>query len=138
LEVELAVCEAWSQEGDLQPVDPSLAGPSRRILVRNRRILLHCRSEEGTPFAILLVGAFNVGRILFSFDPTLGGKRIQNGLRHYAPPCRLAAGEEMGRFELGSSVVLFAPPDRRPLLPPGEPCRAREPLLAAPAQETEN
>jgi len=134
----MVVTEAWSQEGDLQPVDPSLARPSLRLLVRNRRILLHCRSEEGTPFALLLVGAFNVGRILLRFDATLGGKRMQEGLRHYDPPRSLAAGEEMGRFELGSTLVLFAPPDRRPLLAPGAPCRARVPILAAPTGEAEN
>lgn len=126
---ELDVLEAVAVDGDLQPVSPKLARRALRVLARNRRVLLHCRSTDGTPLALLFVGAMNVGRMLFEFDPTLAASPWTSGRRVYDPPARLGAGDEMGRFEMGSTIVFFLPPGRRPIVAQGENCRAREPLL---------
>ena len=127
----MEVLEAVVMDGDLQPVDPKLARRALRVLARNRRVLLHCRSMDGEYFSMLFVGAMNVGRMVFDFDPSLCARPICNGRRLYDPPPVLEAGQEMGRFELGSTIVLFTPPDRRPLAGIGDACRARTPLLGA-------
>lgn len=133
----MEVLEAHTGAGGLQPVDPALVRPSMKVLARNRRIFLHCRSDEGSPFFMLFVGALNVGGMRFLFDPTLGRPPWRDGRRHYDPPPRLEAGEEMGQFELGSTILMVVPPERRLLLAAGNPCRAREPLFSG-GPETEH
>lgn len=128
----MAIEAAHQCPGDLQPVDPVLVRRSMRVLVRNRRILLRCRAlEDGSPFALLFVGAFNVGGMRFSFDGTLARPPFGAGVRRYDPPLPVGRGEELGAFEFGSTVVLFAPPSRRPSVAVGERTRAREALLTA-------
>jgi len=126
----LTVRRAVALEGGLQPVDPGLARRSLRVLARNRRVFLDCRSAAGERLGLLFVGALNVGGIRFTFDASLGGHPFVAGSRRYDPPLAVEAGQELGRFELGSTVLLFAPRELRPLRQPGETCRAREPLLA--------
>ncbi|MHC4380042.1 MAG: archaetidylserine decarboxylase [Planctomycetota bacterium] len=128
LEIQRAVVEP----GDLQPVDPDLVRRSMRVLVTNRRILLHCRDAQGMPFALLYVGALNVGGMRFPFDPTLGQGPWVRTTRRFDPPPRLAAGDEMGRFEFGSTVVVFAPSNLRCLVDLDSETRARCPLLGLP------
>ncbi len=126
---DLRVEAAWTGPGDLQPVDPALVRRSMRVLVTNRRILLHCRDAGGAWFGLLFVGALNVGGMRFGFDRSLGVAPLSRGERRYDPPVELAAGDELGRFEFGSTVVLFAPPGLRPLVEAGGRTRARTPLL---------
>lgn len=125
---DLEILEAVSSEGGLQPVDPDLVRRSMRILVRNRRVLLHCQAKDGSRLSLLFVGALNVGQIRFTFDGSLGTEPFVSGHRHYQPPIHLSVGDELGRFELGSTVLVFTPPDRRPLMTVGNSCRALEPL----------
>ncbi|MBL7007642.1 MAG: phosphatidylserine decarboxylase [Planctomycetes bacterium] len=127
---DLTVESAWSGPGELQPVDPALVRRSMRVLVTNRRVLLHCRDAQGEWLGLLFVGALNVGRMRFGFDRSLGAAPMSRGQRRYDPPVALAAGDELGLFELGSTVVLFAPPGLRPLVEVGGRTLARTPLLA--------
>lgn len=127
----LEVLEARVEAGGLQPVDPTLTKRSWRVLQRNRRVLLHARTPAGERLALLFVGALNVGGMRFTFDATLGAEPWTSSSRLYDPPARVARGAELGRFEFGSTVVLFGDARRTPLVSPGERCRAREPLLAA-------
>ena len=129
---DLEILRAVVEPGDLQPVDPSLIRRSMRVLVTNRRILLHCRTADGTPFALLYVGALNVGGMRFPFDTTLGQGPWIHSSRIYDPPPSLQAGDEMGRFEFGSTVVVFAPPGLRSLAELDGQTLARTLLLAAP------
>jgi len=129
---DLQILRAVVEPGDLQPVDPSLIRRSMRVLVTNRRILLHCRTSDGTPFALMFVGALNVGGMTFPFDTTLGQGPWVRTSRIYDPRHRLAAGDEMGRFEFGSTVVVFAPPELRCLAELDGQTLARTPLLANP------
>ncbi|RMH03437.1 MAG: phosphatidylserine decarboxylase [Planctomycetota bacterium] len=126
----LRVESAWTGPGDLLPVDPGLARRSLRVLVRNRRVLLSCRDEEERWLGLLFVGALNVGGLRFHFDPTLGRPPLVRGWRRYDPPPRLDAGEEIGWFELGSTVLLFAPPGLALRAAVGGRVRARTPLLS--------
>jgi phosphatidylserine decarboxylase len=128
---KMKVLEAVVEPGDLQPVDPSLVRRSMRVLATNRRILLHCESSEGLRFSMLFVGALNVGGIRFVFDDTLGIAPWARTTRRYDPAPELQAGDVLGWFEFGSTVVLFAPPELRPLADVGATTVARTPLLTA-------
>ncbi|MFT7517413.1 MAG: phosphatidylserine decarboxylase [Myxococcota bacterium] len=107
---DMQVISAVTEPGDLQPVDPDLMRRSMRVMKTNRRILLHCIDTEQRPFALLYVGALNVGGMRFSFDDSLGSTPWQKSTRTYDPPRKLSKGDDMGTFEMGSTVVMFAPP----------------------------
>lgn len=127
---ELEILEAVTEPGDLQPVDPKLIRRSTRVLATNKRILLHCRAADGTPLSLLYIGALNVGGMQFHHDATLGSSPFLEGRRVYDPPIHVERGGEMGMFEFGSTIVVFAPGQRHLAMGLGDECRAREPLLS--------
>lgn len=108
---ELNVISAITEPGDLQPVAPKLIRRSMRIIKKNRRIILHCKDKNNRSLALIYVGALNVGRMQFTFDKTLGQSFKQYSTREYDPPIKIARGDDMGCFEMGSTVVLLAPPE---------------------------
>ena len=74
----------------------------RKVLSVNERVVLRLESEHG-PFFMVLVGALIVGRIrVVGVDPSHSGPVV--------PPRPFARGEEIGRFEMGSTVVPVTPP----------------------------
>lgn len=96
--------------GKLWPVFP---GATRRIpflFSRNERISVTLDTDAGL-LSLVMVGAFGVGRMRVVFDPIVsnaGGREVIE--REVVPPMQLAAGQEIGRFEMGSTVVLLFPP----------------------------
>ncbi len=99
LDAQLA--EVVHVPGDRHSVQPSVL-ERRRVLPINERVVCRLESEHG-PFFMVLVGAVVVGRIrVVGVDPLHRGA-IQ-------PPRPFARGEEFGRFEMGSTVVLVTPP----------------------------
>ena len=106
---DLTIESAWTLPGDLLPVDPALLRPSHQVLTRNRRILLHCRDIQDRWLGIMFVGALNVGGMRFTFDQTLGCPPLSKGPRTYTPNVSLDRGQELGQFEFGSTILLFAP-----------------------------
>jgi phosphatidylserine decarboxylase len=79
--------------GTLFPVNPPAVRCIRDLFVRNARHVFRCRLANGTAAAIVMVGAYNVG-----------GTTIT---RASGP---VAAGEEVGRFGFGSTVVALVAP----------------------------
>lgn len=80
----------------------------RDVFAVNERCVLELETRRG-PLLAVLVGALNVGRIrVVGLDPAHDGP--------LARPLEFARGEELARFELGSTIVLLAPPGvARPL-----------------------
>ena len=74
----------------------------RSVLATNERCVLRLETDRG-PLLMVLVGALNVGRIR-----VLG---VQPGWDGPLPtPAKFARGEELARFEMGSTVILITPP----------------------------
>lgn len=95
----------------------------RQVLSVNERCPLRLETERG-PLLLVLVGALNVGRI------RVVGARPAADAR---PDLSFERGEELARFELGSTIVLVAPPGGpRPAaeLVPGRGVRLGEPIGA--------
>ena len=126
---DMQIISAVTEPGDLQPVDPTLIRRSMRVIKTNRRILLHCVDTKQRPFALLYVGALNVGGMKFGFDDSLGASPWQHSARTYDPPAKLSKGDDMGCFEMGSTVVLFAAPQLQCRTQLGETTVALEDLL---------
>ncbi|MCC7151221.1 MAG: phosphatidylserine decarboxylase [Rubrivivax sp.] len=100
--------------GDLFSVNPTTARGVPGLFARNERVI--CVFEAGAgapgPFVMVLVGATIVGSMATVWHGVVNPPR-PGVVRHWsyeqdAP--HLARGAEMGRFLLGSTVVLLLPP----------------------------
>jgi phosphatidylserine decarboxylase len=105
---------AWYVPGKLFSVNAVTASAVPGLFARNERIV--CIFGEGPlSFALVLVGALFVG----SMDTVWHGevtprsprRRIELPLDATRAPLRLEKGVEMGRFNMGSTVILVFPPD---------------------------
>jgi len=96
--------------GDLFSVNPLTARGVPGLFARNERVVCAFDSAEG-PFVLVLVGATIVGSMATVWhglvNPPRTGKQRQ---WDYAPgQVSLQQGDEMGRFLLGSTVVMLFP-----------------------------
>jgi phosphatidylserine decarboxylase len=105
---------AWYVPGQLFSVNAVTAGAVPGLFARNERVV--CIFEDGPRmFAMVLVGALFVG----SMDTVWHGEitprqprtRLELPLDESRAPLRLEKGAEMGRFNMGSTVILILPPD---------------------------
>ncbi|MGI6125578.1 MAG: archaetidylserine decarboxylase [Planifilum sp.] len=99
--------------GQLFPVNAFGLRAIRRLFVRNERLITFLRTALGT-IAVVKVGATNVGSIRLNFDPQVFTRSADRRCKckAYEPPLPLSKGEEMGRFEFGSTVILLFEPGR--------------------------
>lgn len=96
--------------GDLFSVNPTTARGVPGLFARNERVVCLFDSEQG-PFVLVLVGATVVGSMATVWHGVVNASR--DGKIHewnYEDQnIELAKGQEMGRFLLGSTVVLLFP-----------------------------
>jgi len=97
--------------GELWPVNPTSVRSVQALFSLNERLVTWLETPAGR-CAVVMVGATCVGRIRAAYDDLLTevGRRADEG--HYAPPRALKKGDELGRFEMGSTVVLLFAPGR--------------------------
>ena len=97
--------------GDLFSVNPVTARGVPRLFARNERVVCVFESTTGRgPFVMVAVGATIVGSIGTAWHGIVTPPRQE--IREWTYDDRsivLQRGEEMGRFQLGSTVVLLFP-----------------------------
>ncbi len=99
--------------GTLFPVNDIGLEHIPRLFARNERVVIDQESERHGPVATVMVGAIGVGRITLSFDHdviTNDGRPSGEKVYSTSDAPRLARGEELGAFHLGSTVILFTSP----------------------------
>lgn len=98
--------------GDLFSVNATTAENVPRLFARNERVVCLFETELG-PVAMILVGAMIVASIetVWAGELAPSKPRTIRNVSHEGN-IELAMGEEMGRFKLGSTVVLLFPKDR--------------------------
>ena len=100
--------------GALFSVNPTTARGVPGVFARNERVVCIFETAHG-PFALVLVGATIVGSMATVWHGVVNPPRIGR-LREWQyrnpndEPVLLKRGDEMGRFLLGSTVVLLFPP----------------------------
>jgi phosphatidylserine decarboxylase len=97
--------------GRLFSVNPATARAMPRLFARNERVVAIFDSDCG-PLAMVLVGALFVGSMETVWAGLITPPHRRSGIDRYTPggPLHLARGEEMGRFNMGSTVILLAGP----------------------------
>ncbi|MDN8613919.1 archaetidylserine decarboxylase [Variovorax ginsengisoli] len=116
--------------GDLFSVNPTTARGVPGLFARNERVVCVFETARG-PFVLVLVGATIVGSMATVWhgvvNPPRGGEVRE--WRYDDQQIVLRQGEEMGRFLLGSTVVMLFPAPPLAFTPawaPGRPVRLGE------------
>jgi phosphatidylserine decarboxylase len=96
--------------GDLFSVNPPTARGIPGLFARNERVVCVFDTSRG-PFVLVLVGATIVGSVATVWHGVVTPPRIRQvrEWRYDNEDVRLRKGEEMGRFLLGSTVVMLFP-----------------------------
>ena len=120
--------------GRLFPVNRLGVGNIERLFAVNERLTSYVEGSLGE-FAVVKVGATNVGMISVSYHDirTNTGRRTTYDEK-LKRKVAIGRGEELGRFHLGSTVVLISSrPDVKPLphVSPEQTVRMGEALFAA-------
>lgn len=96
--------------GELNSVSITLLDKIAGLFAKNERVVLEFTADNGENFLMILVGAVNVG----SVETVFHGEICPNG---YSQSVDLAAneeylnkGDELGRFNLGSTIIFITPP----------------------------
>ncbi len=99
--------------GALFSVNPTTARGVPNLFARNERVVCVFASPEHGPFVMVLVGATIVGSMATVWHGVVNSKRTGRASEWtYGDEARmLRKGEEMGRFLLGSTVVMLFRPD---------------------------
>jgi phosphatidylserine decarboxylase len=115
---------AWFVPGKLFSVNAVTAAAVPALFAKNERVV--CVFDcviDGRPrsFAMVLVGALFVGSIATVWHgdvaPRSPHERVDLPLDASRSPLKLSKGAEMGRFNMGSTVILLLPPDMLDWLP---------------------
>ncbi len=104
--------KAWSLiPGRLFSVNPATARAMSGLFARNERVVTLFDTDKG-PMALVLVGALNVGSMETVWAGQITPPHRRSGIHRWKPDQEFALerGAEMGRFNMGSTVVLLTPP----------------------------
>jgi phosphatidylserine decarboxylase len=97
--------------GEFWPVNPATVRNRDALFCVNERLVTVLDTDLGR-CAVVKVGATCVGRIRAAYDDRLTHAGQAVGLRTYHPPKPVQRGDELGRFEMGSTVILLFEPGR--------------------------
>ena len=99
--------------GDLFSVNPTTARGVPGLFARNERVVCVFDTDKG-PFVLVLVGATIVGSMATVWQGQINPPRSADVCkwRYDDEPISLKQGDEMGRFMLGSTVVMLFPENR--------------------------
>lgn len=97
--------------GDLFAVNPATVATVEGLFARNERLILRIETKTG-PLCLVMVGALFVGsmetvwagKITPPYRPTLHHEDYRDH------PHAFSKGDEIGRFNMGSTVILLTPP----------------------------
>jgi phosphatidylserine decarboxylase len=104
---------AWYVPGRLFSVNDATARHVPGLFARNERVILQFDSQAG-PHALVMVGALFVGSMGTVWHGDIARRGARAALPLPIPAMReaasLARGAELGRFNMGSTVILLLPP----------------------------
>ncbi len=104
---------AWHVPGRLFSVNQATAASVPGLFARNERVVCAFESDRG-PFVVILVGALFVGSMSTVWHGEVTPSSARRGARTLLPVTNsdltLPPGAELGRFNMGSTVILLLPP----------------------------
>jgi phosphatidylserine decarboxylase len=119
--------------GRLWPVNPASVRTVHGLFAVNERLVTVLDTPLGR-CAVVAVGATVVGRVHPYYDPSVPHTNRAGAVpsrRDYETPLPVEKGQELGAFEMGSTVILLFEPGKvrlDPRLAPGVRVRVGEPI----------
>jgi phosphatidylserine decarboxylase len=105
--VEGQVRRIRSMPGDLYPVNAIGERHVPSLFAKNRRVAISIDTTTQGRVIVVMVGAMIVGRITVS---GIDARDVPLGEHTLHPPLRVARGDEIGMFHIGSTAVVFVEP----------------------------
>jgi phosphatidylserine decarboxylase len=99
--------------GRLWPVNDWSLENVDELFSINERVVTYIESDYGL-VATVMIGATNVGKISVTYDTFISNiaGTSEPATRDYTPPIPITAGDRLGTFHMGSSVVVLLEPGR--------------------------
>lgn len=112
---EISVKQRIHIVGHLWPVKPSFVQSHEKVYESNERISIFSKWAHGL-MNIVFVGATNVGSMTLDIEPELETNSLHSekkvNVKKYAEDIDVKAGDQMGMFKFGSTVVtIFEAPE---------------------------
>jgi phosphatidylserine decarboxylase len=115
--------------GRLYPVNALGLRSVPGLFTRNERVAVRLDTEDHGTVCVVLVGAANVGGIRLAFSDLVANQGGSGGSYAPAAPIAIGRGDELGVFDLGSTVVLLVADARlEPVFQPGALVRVGQAL----------
>ena len=106
--MDMRIKKAVHIPGKLYPVNFKWLKKVPALFCENERVVLECETINGNLFYLVFVGALNVGKMAFTFDERIQTNVKKEGETLYMYKDKsLKKGDELGRFEMGSTIVAF-------------------------------
>jgi phosphatidylserine decarboxylase len=106
--ISMRIAKAIHIPGKLYPVNLTWLRKVNGLFCENERVVLECYTEHNSLFYMVFVGALNVGKMGFTFDNSIQTNAKTSLQQCYMYPHLLVKkGEELGRFEMGSTIVML-------------------------------
>ncbi len=98
--------------GNLYSVNPPSVTSRSNLFVENERVILECHHSTGKIVYLVFVGAFNVGQMVFEFEPRVrtNTSSVERTTYTYTD-LRMSKGACLGYFCMGSTVVMISQKD---------------------------
>ncbi len=106
--LDMQILKVVHVPGLLYPVNLKYLNKVFDLFVKNERVILECKTDKDKLFYMVFVGALNVGKMRFNFDSRIKTNAKKDSITTYSyADIHLKKGEELGRFEMGSTIVMF-------------------------------
>lgn len=98
----------YYKPGKLFPVNSIAVSTIKKLFSRNERLITYLQTSQGK-LAVIKIGATNVGKIKVEYDDSITTNNWFRSPKEnlYTDQRHLKKGEELGRFELGSTVIVI-------------------------------
>ena len=94
--------------GKLYPVNFTYLNKQDELFVENERVILECVTNDNKLFYMVYVGALNVGKMVFEFEPRVATNEDATEIKVYEyNDLFIGKGDCLGYFKMGSTVLLF-------------------------------
>jgi len=110
--IDMQVLSATHIPGALYPVNLPSLQKRDNLFLKNERVILKCKDKKDRIFYFVAVGALNVGSMVFNFDDRIKTNVSNSKITTFEyKNLNLKKGSELGRFEMGSTILLFFGPE---------------------------
>lgn len=106
--LDIKVTKVVHVPGKLYPVNKKYLNKMPNLFIENERVILKGITKDNKSIYMVMVGALNVGKMEVDFEPQIQTNLTPNDIKVYEyDNLQLKKGDCMGRFKMGSTVVMF-------------------------------